>query len=81
MFAVLFRLLTTRCSLAVEIPHPQQLGEADFRAQGLRSPRSWSSLLLPRLLQHRRRLPSQYCRLHHSWILLAECPIQRQQGR
>jgi hypothetical protein len=66
---------------AVQIPRPQQLGEADVGPKGLRHPRPCRRLLLPHIFQHRRRLPRQHCRLHHPQLLLAERPLQRQQGR
>jgi hypothetical protein len=67
--------------VAVQVPRPQQSGEADIRPQGLCHPGSRRPLLLPHLLQYRRRVPCQHCRLHHPQLLLVERLVQLEQGR
>jgi hypothetical protein len=72
--------LTSLCSLAVKIPRPQQLREADVGAQSLRHSWSRRPVLLPCLLQHRWRFSCEHCWFHDSQLLFVERSIQREQG-
>jgi len=73
--------LTVNNAIAIQIPGFEQFREANLCAKGLCLPRPCWNILLPCVLQHRRRVPSELRRFRHSRILLVGRAVQHQQNR